>query len=207
MRAFGRCPFQSEDAGTRIHCGDLAPRCDDRARKVVAQHHRKLARAEKRQQPQAVAFGAAHVDGIDRGRLHGNLKLVGVRTPPRHLTDVKSYVAGRSEAKQCGSCLHDLPQFVAGCASAIKASRYGYSLLAKIESPVGTADGRCYNIAGLEIFRAAALRLDKKAPEGAVRQKLNEPPHCRRRYPQRAAARRARQQHVAGRDVSKGGQF
>ena len=86
-------------------------------------------------------------------------------------------------------------------------SRYGYSLLAKVEPPVGTADRRRHDIAGLEIFRAAALRLDKKAPERALGQQLNEPPHRRRRYPQRAAARRSGQQHVARRHVGEGGQF
>ena len=82
-----------------------------------------------------------------------------------------------------------------------------YCLLAQVEPSIGAADRCRYDVAWLEIFGAPSLRRNEQFPELPFGQQLQKTPDHRRRHPQRAAAWRSRQKHVARGNVGERGQF
>ena len=106
VRALGRCRFQSVNAVARLKFGNLRPGGRDGAGEIIAEHYRKLARAQERQEPPAIALGAPHADRIDGGSLHGDLDFVGRWILSSHLPDPERTLGGRPEAKQCSFRFH-----------------------------------------------------------------------------------------------------
>ena len=83
----------------------------------------------------------------------------------------------------------------------------GDCLFAEVERAVGAENARRDQVAGPKIFRPAPLRIQEQLPEPPFGQELDDAANRGRRKAEGAAARRSRQQYVAGRDIGEGGQF
>src|SRR4029453_4551457 len=71
----------------------------------------------------------------------------------------------------------------------------------EVDGPVGGADARFDDAAGLEVLLAPRLQLEEQAPARPVGQELRDPLLGRRGYGQGAARGRPRREEIAGVEV------